>query len=89
MPYGVYDQYAPSPHQLQLRTICETNPTLAVKRLLCEIHRLRATIPFADQLCNRLGEIGVAARADTTTKMLLENLAGRLTTGARLPGAGG
>ena len=46
--------------------------------MLCEIHRLRATIPFADQLCNRLGEIGVAARADTTTKMLLENLAERL-----------
>ena len=62
----------------QLRTIYETNPSPAVKRLLWEIHRLRGTVLVADQLSRRLGEIGIAARADTTTQLIINLLAERL-----------
>jgi len=58
----------------QLRAIYETNPSPAVKRLLWEIHRLRATVLAADQLSRRLAETGIAARSDTTTRLLINSL---------------
>jgi hypothetical protein len=62
----------------QLRTIYEASPTPAVRRLLWEIHRLRATILIADQLHQRLIETGTATRADTTTQLLIGALQERL-----------
>ena len=58
----------------QLRAFYEASPTPAVRRLLWEIHRLRATILAADQLYQRLIETGTAARADTTTQLLIGSL---------------
>jgi hypothetical protein len=62
----------------QLRAIYEVSPTPAVRRLLWEIHRLRATILAADQLNQRLIETGAAARLDTTTQLLVGSLHERL-----------
>jgi hypothetical protein len=62
----------------QLRAIYEASPTPAVRRLLWEIHRLRATILAADQLNQRLVETGAAARMDTTTQLLVGALQERL-----------
>jgi hypothetical protein len=62
----------------QLRAIYEASPTPAVRRLLWEIHRLRATILIADQLHQRLTETGAAARTDTTTQLLIGSLQERL-----------
>ena len=62
----------------QLRAIYEASPTPAVRRLLWEIHRLRATILSADQLYQRLIETGTAARTDTTTQLLIGSLQERL-----------
>ena len=62
----------------QLGAIYEASPTPAVRRLLWEIHRLRATILAADQLNQRLIETGAAARVDTTTQLLIGSLRERL-----------
>ena len=62
----------------QLRAIYEASPTPAVRRLLWEIHRLRATILAADQLNQRLIETCAAARMDTTTQLLIGSLQERL-----------
>ena len=62
----------------QLRAIHKVNPTPGVRRLLWEIHRLRATILAADQLNQRLIETGAAARLDTTTQLLIGSLQERL-----------
>jgi hypothetical protein len=58
--------------------IYEVSPTPAVRRLLWEIHRLRATILAADQLSQRLVETGTAARTDTATQLLVGALQERL-----------
>jgi hypothetical protein len=62
----------------ELRQIGQANKTPAVRDLLWEIHRLRAIALKADQLQNRLLELGIIARLDPTTKLIAESLAAAL-----------
>jgi hypothetical protein len=62
----------------ELRQIGQANKTPAVHDLLWELHRLRAIALKADQLENRLLELGIIARLDPTTKLIAESLAAAL-----------
>jgi hypothetical protein len=58
----------------QLRAIYETNPTPAVKRLLWEIHRLRAVVLRADDFVRTLARYKGDSRLDPGSGLALANL---------------
>jgi hypothetical protein len=58
----------------QLRVIYETNPTPAVKRLLWEIHRLRAVVLRADDLVRTLARYKGESRLDPGSGLALKSL---------------
>jgi hypothetical protein len=58
----------------QLRVIYETNPTPAVKRLLWEIHRLRAVVLRADDFLRALERYQGDSRLDPGSRLALSNL---------------
>jgi hypothetical protein len=58
----------------QLRVIYETNPTPAVKRLLWEIHRLRAVVLRADDFVRTLARYKGDSRLDPGSGLALTSL---------------
>jgi hypothetical protein len=58
----------------QLRAIYETNPTPAVRRLLWEIHRLRAAVLRADDFVRALERYKGESRLDPGSGLALTSL---------------
>ena len=58
----------------QLRVIYETNPTPAVRRLLWEIHRLRAAVLRADDFVRTLARYQGESRLDPGSRLALTSL---------------
>jgi hypothetical protein len=56
----------------QLRTVYETNPTPAVKRLLWEVHRLRAVVLRANDLVRSIDYNGT--KLDPASLLALKGL---------------
>ena len=65
----------------ELRLIYQTNPTPAVKRLLWEIHRLRAVVLRTNDLVRTIDYHGTTL--DPASALLLRGLRGALTSGPR------